>query len=133
MDAAAQQDGPPPAPRHTLRLAAHSRRVCTQTFFHDNIVVKSSTLFQVLVFLSVRCLDALTENIESDGCMRGVTDPVDSGAEVVPGRGEVGPGDGVAVTAAPRVSARRLPDRLVPGQAGRRYAGRVTPQAAQTT
>ena len=60
--------------------------------------------------------------------MLGVTNTVDSGADVVPGGGEVHVGNGVAGPATGHVTPWRGPDRLVPGNAGLGLPGRLAPQ-----
>ena len=70
----------------------------------------------------------LTEDMESDSGVLGMADSVDSGADVVPGGGEVHVGKSVATSATGHVTSRGRADRLVPGDAGLGDPGGLAPQ-----
>ena len=70
----------------------------------------------------------LTEDMESDSGVLGMADSVDSGADVVPGGGEVHVGKSVTTSATGHVTTRGRADRLVPGDAGLGDPGGLAPQ-----
>ena len=71
----------------------------------------------------------LTEDMQSDSGVLGMADSVDSGADVVPGGGEVHVGQSVALSSTGHVTSRSRPHGLLPGEAGLGHAAGLAPEA----